>query len=54
MKKLILLSGKARSGKNTFANLLSEEFKKQNLIIEQDAFTFIAIKLLPATLPPTL
>ena len=38
MKKLILISGKARSGKNTFADFLSNEFKKHNLTVEQDLY----------------
>ena len=32
------MSGKARSGKNTFGNFLMEEFKKQNLNVKQEAF----------------
>jgi len=39
MKKLIvLISGKARTGKNQFAEYLIDELKKQNLSVKQDAF----------------
>ena len=38
MKNLILVSGKAQSGKNTFASFLSEQIKKQNLTVVEDAF----------------
>lgn len=38
MKVLILLSGKSQSGKNTFANFLTEEFIKLNYKVNQDAF----------------
>jgi hypothetical protein len=38
MKILVLISGHARVGKNTFANFLEEDFKKHNLTVVQDAF----------------
>jgi hypothetical protein len=38
VKQLILISGRMRSGKNTFANFLADELKNKKLTVEQDAF----------------
>jgi hypothetical protein len=40
VKKLLLVSGKMRSGKNQFADYLKEEFEKRNKIVKQDLFAY--------------
>jgi len=38
MKTIVLVSGKARCGKNTFGNFIAKEFENRNLSVIQDAF----------------
>lgn len=38
MKTIVLVSGKARVGKNTFGNFIAEEFQNNKLSVVQDAF----------------
>ena len=40
MRNVVLLSGKAQSGKNQFADFLKEEFRSRNLVTHNDLFAY--------------